>query len=314
MSADPVASTDQFEIVRRYFRALNRADVAEASALYGDACVTENAFIDAVEGEGQTFRGQAANARYLEGFFADYRGGLEGGGYFDVRTIGGIGTGWGWVQAIWTLHLKRRDDGRERQVRGYSYFLVEDGRIRRQRSLASEIAPAAPGVIEAPASDRHYPSRPIVGVGAAILVREADRAFLNTAPAPTSSLGIVLIKRRFEPLAGQWSLPGGTLEVGETLEAGTAREIHEETGLVVQVGEVVDVFDRILFDGESRVRHHFVLIDYLCWPVGGRLCAGSDVSDVAIADPDTLAIYAMTAKAESVIRKAVHTARRVADR
>ena len=307
MSADPFASTDQFEIVRKYFRALNRADVAVASALYQDASVTENAFIDAEEG--QTFRGQGANARYLEGFFADYDGGLEGGAYFDVRTIGGIGTGWGWVQAIWTLHLKRRDDGRERQARGYSYFLVEDGRIRRQRSIATEVASAAPGVIEPPASDRLYPSRPIVGVGAAILVRDADCALLGTMPAMTPALGIVLIKRKFEPLAGQWSLPGGTLEVGETLEAGTAREIQEETGLVVHVGDVVDVFDRILFDGENRVRHHFVLIDYLCWPVGGRLRAGSDVSDVVIADPDELAIYAMTAKAESVIRKAVHAAR-----
>jgi 8-oxo-dGTP diphosphatase len=304
VSADSPISTDQFDVVRRYFLALNRGDVAEACALYHQACVTENAFIDAVEG--QTFRGIEANARWLEAFVGAYAGGLEGGGYFDVRTIGGIGTGWGWVQAIWTLQIVLRDDGNTRHARGYTYFLVEDGRIRRQRSISNDVAPSVATVADAPLSDRHYPSRPIVGVGAAILVREADKG--------TASWGIVLIKRKFEPLAGQWSLPGGTLEIGETLEAGTAREIQEETGLVVQVGDVVDVFDRILFDAESRVRYHFVLIDYLCWPIGGELCAGSDVSDVVVANPDDLEQYAMTAKAESVIRKAVHAARQGAVR
>ena len=94
---------------------------------------------------------------------------------------------------------------------------------------------------------------------------------------------VVLIKRRFEPLAGQWSLPGGTLELGETLEAGVAREIREETGLEIEVGPVVEVFDRILLDPDQRVRYHFVLIDYLCRPIGGRLEAGSDVADAVLA-------------------------------
>ena len=98
----------------------------------------------------------------------------------------------------------------------------------------------------------------------------------------------MLIKRKFEPLAGQWSLPGGTLELGESLEAGVAREMREETGLEVEVGPVVEVFDRILLDTEGRVRYHFVLIDYLCRPIGGRLVAGSDVADAVLADPTTL--------------------------
>jgi 8-oxo-dGTP diphosphatase len=136
---------------------------------------------------------------------------------------------------------------------------------------------------------RSYPGRPIVGVGAVVLLDGK----------------VVLIKRRFEPLAGQWSLPGGTLEVGETLEAGTAREILEETGLVVDVGPVVEVFDRILVDPDKKVRYHFVLIDYLCRPVGGRLQHGSDVDDVAAVDPSELDRYGLTAKATSVIRKAL---------
>ena len=106
----------------------------------------------------------------------------------------------------------------------------------------------------------------------------------------------MLVKRRFEPLAGQWSLPGGAIEVGETLEAGVAREIREETGLTVDVGSIVEVFDRIFRDEASRVKYHFVLIDYVCRATGGQFRAGSDVGDVAIADPDRLAPFELTDK------------------
>jgi 8-oxo-dGTP diphosphatase len=135
---------------------------------------------------------------------------------------------------------------------------------------------------------RSYPERPIVGVGAVVLVDGK----------------VVLIKRRYEPLAGQWSLPGGTLEVGETLEAGAAREILEETGLVVEVGPVIEVFDRILYDPDQKVRYHFVLIDYLCRPVGGELQHGSDVDDVALADTSDLERFGLTVKATAIIRRA----------
>ena len=111
---------------------------------------------------------------------------------------------------------------------------------------------------------------------------------------------VVLIKRRFEPLAGQWSLPGGTLELGETLEAGVAREILEETGLEVEVGPVVEVFDRILLDPDRRVRYHFVLIDYLCRPTGGSLAADSDVADAALVARDDIPSYRLTPKAAAV--------------
>jgi 8-oxo-dGTP diphosphatase len=136
---------------------------------------------------------------------------------------------------------------------------------------------------------RSYPERPIVGVGAVILLDGK----------------VVLIRRRFEPLAGQWSLPGGTLEVGESLEAGTAREMLEETGLVVQVGPVIEVFDRILFDADQRVRYHFVLIDYLCRPTGGTLRHGSDVDDAVLVDPADLESYRLTPKATAIIQRAL---------
>lgn len=134
---------------------------------------------------------------------------------------------------------------------------------------------------------RQYPERPIVGVGA-VIIQEGR---------------VVLVKRRYEPLAGRWSLPGGTLELGETLEAGLAREMQEETGLDVEVGPVIEVFDRILLDEAQRVRFHFVLVDYLCWPIAGDLRAGSDVDEAIAVDPAGLEPYNLTVKATAVIRK-----------
>ena len=136
---------------------------------------------------------------------------------------------------------------------------------------------------------RKYPKRPIVGVGAAVF----------------DGASVVLIKRRFEPLQGRWSLPGGGLEVGETLEAGGAREIEEETGLTVAVGPVVEVFDRILLDDSGRVEYHFVLVDFLCRATGGTLTPGSDVMDAVLANPEMLNAYGLTKKAEEVIAQAV---------
>lgn len=140
---------------------------------------------------------------------------------------------------------------------------------------------------------RQYPNRPIVGVGA-VIVDDGK---------------VVLIRRRYEPLKGHWSLPGGMVEIGETLEAALAREMLEETGLVVDVGPVIEVFDRITRDEQRRVRYHFVLIDYLCWPVSGELRAGSDVDAAVWADPRQLVTYELTDKATSVIERGLTLAR-----
>jgi len=142
-------------------------------------------------------------------------------------------------------------------------------------------------------SSRAYPDRPFVGVGAVIV--DQGR--------------VVLIKRRFEPLAGHWSLPGGAVDVGETLVECVAREMLEETGLVVEVGPVVEVFDRIVRDGDGRVQFHYVLVDYLCRPTGGSLRAGSDVAEAVYADPEDLVRFALADPASAVIRRALEMAK-----
>ena len=100
---------------------------------------------------------------------------------------------------------------------------------------------------------REFPELPLVGVGAIII--EGDR--------------VLLVKRAHPPIQGQWSIPGGVLEVGEMVREAAVREAREETGLVVEPGELLGVYDRILRDPEQRVQYHYVLIDFLCRPVGG---------------------------------------------
>jgi 8-oxo-dGTP diphosphatase len=155
---------------------------------------------------------------------------------------------------------------------------------------------------------RQYPDRPVVGVGAVVYVTGAEAARLGVADAPDR--GVVLIRRRYEPLAGEWSLPGGTLEVGETLAAAVARELLEETGLVVDVGPVIEVFDRIMLDAGRRVQYHFVLVDYLCRVAGGRLEPGTDAAAVVIADAAQLAPFDLTQKALDVIARGMELAKR----
>src|SRR3954471_293418 len=111
---------------------------------------------------------------------------------------------------------------------------------------------------------REFPELPLVGVGAIVI--EEDRA--------------LLVKRAHPPIQGQWSIPGGVLEVGETVRQAAIREAREETGLEVEPGELLGVYDRILLDPEKRVQYHYVLIDFLCRRVGGQLRAASDAADV----------------------------------
>jgi 8-oxo-dGTP diphosphatase len=146
---------------------------------------------------------------------------------------------------------------------------------------------------------REYPEQPVVGVGGVVIWE--GRA--------------LLIRRGSEPLKGQWSIPGGTLELGETLEEGVRRELGEETGLKVRVRELIEVFERIFPEqpGKSararRPRYHFVILDYLCERVDGEPRPGSDVTDIAFVSEGELASYNLTPAATRVLRKAFAMAR-----
>lgn len=134
---------------------------------------------------------------------------------------------------------------------------------------------------------REYPDRPIVGVGAVII----------------HSGGVLLVKRGSPPLLGQWSLPGGVVELGETLRSAAEREAREETGLVVKAGEVLEVLDRIIPGEGGRAQYHYVLIDFLCRVTGGELLAGGDAADVAWASEDDLEKFNLEKPALQVIQK-----------
>jgi 8-oxo-dGTP diphosphatase len=146
------------------------------------------------------------------------------------------------------------------------------------------------------ASSREYPERPVVGIGGVII--DQGRT--------------LLIRRGSEPLLGEWSIPGGSLELGESLQEGVARELLEETGIEVRVLDLIEVFDRVYReDGSTKrgPRFHFVIVDYLCERLSGEPRAGSDVTDVAFAREDELARFHLTETATRVVKKAFAMAR-----
>ena len=115
---------------------------------------------------------------------------------------------------------------------------------------------------------------------------------------------VLLIERGREPLKGYWSIPGGAVETGETLDAALRREVLEETGLKVEPLELVEVFERITRDGRGRAEYHYVLLDYLCLARGGKLCAADDCSKAKWVDRKSLKRYRLTEGTLAVIEKA----------
>ena len=134
---------------------------------------------------------------------------------------------------------------------------------------------------------REFPELPLVGVGAIIIQNHR----------------VLLGKRAHPPIQGQWSIPGGVLEVGELVREAAVREAREETGLIVEPGELLGVYDRILRNDQKRVQYHYVLVDFLCRPVGGELRADSDAAEARWFRRDELPELKLADDTQEVIQK-----------
>src|SRR5216684_5781027 len=134
---------------------------------------------------------------------------------------------------------------------------------------------------------REYPDSPLVGVGAIII--DQGR--------------VLLVKRGHPPLAGEWSIPGGVLELGETLRQAVVREVREETGLTVAPGELLGVYDRLVRDEDGRPRYHYVLIDFLCRKISGELQAADDAEEVRWFSREELTEVSLAPDTQDVIKK-----------
>lgn len=140
---------------------------------------------------------------------------------------------------------------------------------------------------------REYPERPIVAVGG-VVIHDSQ---------------VLLVRRGQPPLEGRWSIPGGILEIGETVAEGVSRELQEETGIRVRVGELIEIYEKILRDESDEPQYHFVILDYACEFVEGTVRAGGDVTEAAWVSEQQMESLALTRAAKRVIRKAFSTVR-----
>ena len=135
------------------------------------------------------------------------------------------------------------------------------------------------------------PARPVLGA-AAVVIHDGR---------------VVLIRRGKAPSAGEWSIPGGAVELGESVEAALRREVREETGLDIAVGRFLEVFERVEHDDDRAVRFHFVVLDYAATVISGTLCAGDDAVDVVLVDSADLDRYALADTVRRVISAAMQS-------
>ncbi|MFQ6077381.1 MAG: NUDIX hydrolase [Candidatus Bathyarchaeia archaeon] len=134
---------------------------------------------------------------------------------------------------------------------------------------------------------REYPSHPLVGVG--VVIREGDK--------------ILLIRRGVNPGKGRWSIPGGLVELGEEVREAAKREVEEETGLRVEVDRLLEVFDRVGYDDDGRVRFHWFIIDFLAHPVGGDLRLTPEVMEARWVKIDEVDAYPVTEALKALVKR-----------
>lgn len=135
---------------------------------------------------------------------------------------------------------------------------------------------------------REYPDHPIVGVGAIIIKGEE----------------VLLARRGKEPGYGQWSIPGGAVNLGERLEEAVIREVWEEVNLTIRVGEVVEILNRIFRDADGKVQYHYVLVDFLCEYLSGEEKPSSDALEVQWVPLSEIPRHRLPGKTRRVIQKA----------
>lgn len=133
---------------------------------------------------------------------------------------------------------------------------------------------------------REYPTGPVVAVG--VIIQDGPR--------------LILVQRDKEPSKDLWTFPGGAVELGESLHEAARREAWEETNLQVEIGQVATVIDHVVRDEVGRVQYHYVIVDYMAWPIGGALQAGTDVRDARWFGLEDLETVPMTEKASQLAR------------
>jgi 8-oxo-dGTP diphosphatase len=151
----------------------------------------------------------------------------------------------------------------------------------------------ADGAMSQSTEAREYPERPILAVGG-VVIHEGR---------------VLLIRRGQPPMEGRWSIPGGIVELGETIADAVMRELKEETGIGVRVLDLIEIYEKVTHDEASAAQYHFVILDYRCEFVEGTAAAGGDVTEVTWATEQQMESLGLTAAAKRVIQKAFSAAR-----
>jgi 8-oxo-dGTP diphosphatase len=137
---------------------------------------------------------------------------------------------------------------------------------------------------------REYPERPIVAVGAAVCRKGR----------------VLIVQRGRAPSEGVWTVPGGAVELGETMRQAAAREVKEECGIEVEVGEVVGILDHVVRDEQGRIRYHYAIVDFAARHTSGELCPNAELLGAVWITPAEFDAYGVPAKAREVFLNALN--------